>query len=593
MTRRIQPVATQSITIPKTALALAAGAALLVPAFARADLGDFGEAEGATRTYSNLAARIPWENRWSEATPDRMGDWSDAAGVPQGDEAFAEVTLSGRAEVVEIDVTSIVSRWASGDLRADGFFLRGRGGNASVHAREAANEADRPALILEGDGAPVTLVAEADTHLASSTYQALGTRATLSIGRALVRFPREMIVGRTITRALLRLSIARVYSGATSLRVFACRQPRAITPIERGIAAEFEMDRGIASHPDVYTFVDFAGDSWTTPDPRWTGRRGTIVDGTSASDVANGFDELDGPALRAGFLSGETGGLGAKFSFYDSEPPDEIYSRYYLRVGTNFEPRIEAGKMPGIAYRPDNDCNGGDPDFTGTRCWSARGGFWFAVPEGNPAAGLMPLSYYLYWPEQSGAYGEHFFWSRGYNGLVQQGRWYAVEEYVRMNTPGARDGILRAWVNGRLAFDKTDVLFRNSDAIHVGEVWYNIYHGGTTPAPHDMWLYLDNLVIARRYIGPMGGVPDAPPPLEDGTLAEPPPVMPGADAGSAAPPDGGAIAGSDAGTTTTPMIDPADPSPMATGGCSCDASASRADWLVALVAVVLLARRRR
>ena len=31
----------------------------------------------------------------------------------------------------------------------------------------------------------------------------------------------------------------------------------------------------------------------------------------------------------------------------------------------------------------------------------------------------------------------------------------------------------------------------------------NVYHGGTSPAASDMHLYIDNVVIARRYIGPM------------------------------------------------------------------------------------------
>jgi MYXO-CTERM domain-containing protein len=547
-----------------------------VPSIALADLSDFGEAGGASREYSNLAAHIPWENH--------LGDWSDAMGAPQGDVPFAEGELTRSSATVEIDVTDLVQRWSSGELRADGFFLRAGGGTVNVHSREATNESDRPVLVIDG----TALAPEADTHLDDSTYRALGESQRLSIGHTLMRFPRDMIVGRTISSAILRLTIERAYPSGASMRVrvFACRQPRVITPIERGIAADFEMDRGIADHPDVYTAVDFAGDSWTRTDPRWTGRGGTVIDASSAPDVENGFVALDGQALRAGFASGANGGLGAQFHFPDGEQPDEVYSRYYLLVGTNFEPTVDGGKMPGFAFRPVSRCNGGDPDPTGTVCWSARGGFYTVVPANNPLAGLMPLSYYVYHPDQEGAYGSSWVWNIGYNALIQQGRWYCVDEHVRVNSsPGTHDGVLRAWINGRLAFEKTDILFRQSLELHVGEVWYNIYHGGTAPAPHDMYLYLDNLVVARSYIGPMGGLPDAPPPLEDGTL-----VTPGTDGGPIDA-DGGAIAGRDAtargdgGTTSDPSA--------TDGGCTCSAGSSDASvfaWL--LIAALSRSRRR-
>ena len=31
----------------------------------------------------------------------------------------------------------------------------------------------------------------------------------------------------------------------------------------------------------------------------------------------------------------------------------------------------------------------------------------------------------------------------------------------------------------------------------------NVYHGGTRPSPCDRHLYIDNVVIAEKYIGPM------------------------------------------------------------------------------------------
>jgi hypothetical protein len=100
-----------------------------------------------------------------------------------------------------------------------------------------------------------------------------------------------------------------------------------------------------------------------------------------------------------------------------------------------------------------------------------------------------------------------------------------------MNTSGAHDGILRAWVDGRPAFEKTDIMFRTVDRLKIEQIWMNVYHGGTAVSPYDQHLYIDNVVVARRYIGPMNAtVPEDPqPPDSDDDGGTPSP--PGSDGG--------------------------------------------------------------
>ena len=52
----------------------------------------------------------------------------------------------------------------------------------------------------------------------------------------------------------------------------------------------------------------------------------------------------------------------------------------------------------------------------------------------------------------------------------------------------------------------------------IEEIWINSYHGGTDVSPYDQHMYIDNVVIARSYIGPWsasvlpdpdGGPPDS------------------------------------------------------------------------------------
>ncbi|MFB0519801.1 MAG: polysaccharide lyase, partial [Desulfatiglandales bacterium] len=96
-----------------------------------------------------------------------------------------------------------------------------------------------------------------------------------------------------------------------------------------------------------------------------------------------------------------------------------------------------------------------------------------------------------------------WIWQRDKLGYLENNRWYCIEQYVRMNTPEKNDGVLRGWVDGKLAFEKTDVRMRDVSDLNIEYIWINIYHGGTWTAESDDHLFIDNVVIANRYVGPM------------------------------------------------------------------------------------------
>jgi hypothetical protein len=105
-----------------------------------------------------------------------------------------------------------------------------------------------------------------------------------------------------------------------------------------------------------------------------------------------------------------------------------------------------------------------------------------------------------------GTYGDIWRWIEGYGGYLENNKWYCIDQYCKMNTvvgdSGQHDGILRAWVDGRLAFEKTDIRFRHVTSLKIEKIWMNVYHGGTDPTPENIDVYFDNVVIARKYIGP-------------------------------------------------------------------------------------------
>jgi hypothetical protein len=158
--------------------------------------------------------------------------------------------------------------------------------------------------------------------------------------------------------------------------------------------------------------------------------------------------------------------------------------------------------MPGFAGTYGRAGWGGRK-VNGSDGWSARGSFHTEPPEGNPLAGVVPVGNYVYHADMPGQYGDIWIWLGGYGGLLEKNRWTCLEQYVKLNAPGRKDGVLRAWVDGRLAFEKTDLRFRDVDRLRVEKAWMNVYHGGTQPVDRDVHLYIDNVVIAREYVGPM------------------------------------------------------------------------------------------
>jgi hypothetical protein len=97
-----------------------------------------------------------------------------------------------------------------------------------------------------------------------------------------------------------------------------------------------------------------------------------------------------------------------------------------------------------------------------------------------------------------GRYGAHWLWDENDGALLENNRWYAIQQFVQLNAPGKNDGILRGWVDHQLAFERTDVRFRDVDSLRIETVWLNVYLGGTWTAESTHHLYIDNVIIAHE-----------------------------------------------------------------------------------------------
>lgn len=442
------------------------------------------------------------------------GDWADAAGVRSGERAFATqtVSMSKSPQTVEFDLTPLAGEWAAGTVPVGQIFLRalkgGRSGIVNFITREHSNSANHPLLRIEwNDGSRAQFSPTADTHFACPTHKSLGARQVLQVGgdyAAVLIFPFQARPGQRVVRATLLLVSDKQYGGGATVGVFRPDPPAdERAKVRPGIAERFVGDSDLESHPAVvfterFERLDWRG-AWSDID-----RNGDAE--TVSADSSNKFVALDGKALRVRVKAGKRLGLSMhqRFAKLAGGEPEEIYFRYYLRFGEDWDPVATGGKLPGLAGTYERAGWGGrKPD--GTNGWSARGAFFQLLksePEFNQFRGIGS---YVYHVDGASEYGDPVGWNLGPTGMMQKNRWYSIEQYVKLNTPGASDGILRAWIDGRLAYERTDLRYRSVPDLRIESVWMNVFHGGTAKAPADLSVYIDSIVVAREYIGPSGG----------------------------------------------------------------------------------------
>lgn len=464
---------------------------------------------GATRDFFNKAASMKWKNS--------LGDWKDAEGKLQGDSPFAETAIADtdKERRESWDVSDLVDAWISGKHPNNGFLLRGvpeKGGTIAFFSREADAADKHPRLTVEfRDGHTAELPVLADTYLDSSTVRPLGTKTSLKVGGkspALLRFDLAPLLGKQgLVRATLELyTTARQY-GAGTVGVFHAFPGGQVTtkPPEQelGIATFYREDRDIEKDQDVLFADDFEGFFWKR---RWSEineKPDSFETIDNAKDLE--FRPLLGKALKIGILKGSHRGLHMVYLFDEElgEEPESIYFRYYLRLAEDWNPNVTGGKFPGIAGTY-NRAGWGGRRADGKNGWSMRGSFSKIIGKGDSMlAGRTPIGTYAYFADMPSKYGEVWPWSKHGLGVLERNKWYCIEQHVRLNDPGRKNGVFRVWIDGYRALDKTDVLYRTTASLKIDRIWMNVYHGGTAVSPHDQHVFVDNVVVARDYIGPM------------------------------------------------------------------------------------------
>ncbi len=463
--------------------------------------------DGVTCHYYATGFRLAWQKKG--------GDWLDAQGRAYGNEPFGMERLTvqrGRQRIL-MDVSSLVRSWSEGVQPIGGIFLGAIAGTKSglvnFASRENPDSTAYPALVIKwSDGTSTYEQPVADTELQCSTVRSVGSKPIFQVGEgvsAIVVFPFKARPNAKVTEATLILTTDKQYGSAATIGAFRPMLPWTQAPQRvTGLAEAYKGDRGIETDPEVIFVERFESDTWLSG---WSSfDKNSYAEPVSKNSVER-FEPIDGKALLVTVKKGKTQGLNMHYRFANlGTEPEEIFFRYYLRLGDSWDPTLEGGKMPGLSGTYGQAGWGGRKS-DGRNGWSARGSFFRISDKDSPLSHLRGVGTYLYHAGMRDFYGEGLGWDLGSGGVLEKNRWYSVEQQVRMNTPGQHNGILRAWIDGQLVFEKTDIRFRDIPDLRIESVWMNVYHGGTKPAHKDLSLFIDNVVVARKYIGPASTLP--------------------------------------------------------------------------------------
>ena len=270
-------------------------------------------------------------------------------------------------------------------------------------------------------------------------------------------------------------------------------------PAGLGLAAAFPGDAGLRTNATLIFANDFEtgnlGDGWDE-----TGNKA----GKMLSLAAPGADARFGKrCLRVEAHLGEDTGGGLTKWF---EPAETIFIRFYTRfdAGCDYVHHF-------VTLRANKGLRGGDK-------WSGFGAAGLK-PEGSErfSTAIEPWgdwsrwtapgrwNFYSYWHEMEVS-KDGKYWGNSFAvptaPLIPKERWICVEFMLKHNTPGQPDGEQAFWIDGVLQGHWKGINWRKTAALKANALTLESYFTDRwTKNPVNVVAF-DNVVIARRYIGP-------------------------------------------------------------------------------------------
>jgi len=238
--------------------------------------------------------------------------------------------------------------------------------------------------------------------------------------------------------------------------------------------------------------------------------RGIEAPGAAANLIDDTPQEtriVDG-TLRAEYKKNDASGRSGGFLFdpyFDGV--EEAYLEYKVKFDANFF-WATGGKLPGLggSIRGINSetegrgaipsgCGYNDDGFSARLMWRR-----------NRDQTIPPyFILYSYFAEeddgslrQESGCGDQY---RIFTGL-EDDKWYTIRQYIKLNTPGERDGVVVMWIDNEETFRKEDMLIRKAgkENLKINALVMNTYRGGsrTDPvwhSPSDEYAFFDDFKV--------------------------------------------------------------------------------------------------
>jgi hypothetical protein len=509
--------------------------------------------DGPTRDYWSHHLLMKWKNP-------NVGDWIDRDGVKQGTNPYASTYVDKELVWFELDVTALINKFITTG-RNKGIFLRSdKVDGVKVSGRLGFN---KPELVLNGSTKPPLNAFARFSTSSSAGLDSTQSVNLVSAGAVIIHFDLKGITTPVVS-AVLRLYAEDLWSGKPTITAFECDAPEIVigssNPVP-GLAAAVGSEAALKNHPSVLRAGDFSdirdtykegGTVFDTvsrsldaetgllvgeqlPDPDFPGTtmfRGYFRQGA--------WDEGD----KRGSSSFKTEHMNALVSQDPMGSPsvveEEMFARLYFYLEDDWNSVRDSNKMalgwdlrlgwwnPAAGgYWQSVTGNGGAKGDGRRRIVSKKSvamplsqqnEYWGhsirmeagkASATGNPYAALRPIQSYAYHIDQETDYGTMF---RLGNVCIQKKRWFCIEQQIKMNSltgpadslgnrEAVPDGILRTWLDGEVCDERTNLRFRRHPSMGIQGPWINWFYGGKQPSEMKMHYRMNNLVVAREYIG--------------------------------------------------------------------------------------------
>ena len=176
---------------------------------------------------------------------------------------------------------------------------------------------------------------------------------------------------------------------------------------------------------------------------------------------------------------------------------DHVYARLYFKLHSNFTCAPNCPKVMVLSgNRTDNPWSA-----SGQAGICPNGTDYFYAGVATSQVGPRNFILYDYYPDMRCTqpvgqnYGEYIYFSPVAQAPLAT--WTCLETEVLLNTPGAHNGLHRAWLNGVLAVEKLNMRWRDSTILNLNS--FQLSFSGNPGADTRMWI--DNVVVSTQRIG--------------------------------------------------------------------------------------------